>query len=306
MTIGGSVRFGNVTGPLYDAGKEFRKQLPTCTVPLSITKQRLLTLIHFLEVGALPCVGMVGATLGGGVGPYGGLYGLEIDSLLSVRLVTGTGSVIDVSATSHPDLWWGIRGAGFNFGIVTSATYQVHDATNNGQAMNADLRFHASQNASIYEFARSFAGNQPDAFSIDIGIGYLQPFGGVSHLPIVPPRHRLSIPLDIYVCQSRLRWPTGRGFGAHQATARSWPISAKHHRGSLERPSDGGQIQYQPLRLRERRLARRLGPESLSDRRPNPRQRSRLHGRRLRRVPRLPGSVPGDRPVRRPSDPVYP
>ena len=221
MTIGGSVRFGNVTGPLYDAGKEFRKQFTTCTVPLSITKQRLLTLILSSEVGALPCVGMVGATLGGGVGPYGGLHGLEIDSLLSVRLVTGTGSVIDVSATSHPDLWWGIRGAGFNFGIVTSATYQVYDFTNNGQAMNADLRFYASHNASIFEFARSFAGNQPDAFSIDIGIGYSQGIGSVSHLPTIPPRHRLSIPPDVPVRQSRLRWPAGRGFGAHQAATRS-------------------------------------------------------------------------------------
>ena len=192
---------------------------------------------------------MVGATLGGGVGPYGGLHSLEIDGLLSVRLVTGTGSVIDVSATDHPELWWGIRGAGFNFGIVTSATYQVYDFTNNGQVMNADLRFHASHNASIYEFARSFAGNQPAAFSIDIGISYLQAFGGVSHLPTIPPRHRLSIPLDVYVYQSRLRWSTGRGFGAHQATARSGPLSAKHHRDSLERPPDGGQIQYQRVSL---------------------------------------------------------
>ena len=82
--------------------------------------------------------------------------------------------------------------------------------------MNADLRFHASHHTSIYEFAQSFAGNQPDAFSIDIGIGYLQAIGGVSHLPTLPPRHRLSLPLD--VCRPRLRWPTGRGFGAHQAT----------------------------------------------------------------------------------------
>ena len=124
---------------------------------------------------------MVGATLGGGVGPYGGLHGLEIDGLLSVRMVTGTGAMIDVSATSNPDLYWGMRGAGFNFGIVTSATYQVYDRTNNGQTMNADFRFHASQNASLYEFARSYVGKQPDAFSIDIAIAYNKDFGGVSH-----------------------------------------------------------------------------------------------------------------------------
>ncbi|KAL2047408.1 hypothetical protein N7G274_001429 [Stereocaulon virgatum] len=153
MTVGGAVRFANITGPLYDAGKEF-------------------------QVGACSCVGILGATLGGGVGSYGGLHGLEMDALKSLRMVTGTGSLIEVSSTSHPDLWWGMRGAGFNFGIVTSATYQVYNFTHNGQAMSADFRFHASQNASLYEFARSFTGKMPDAFSIDIAIAYNESFGG--------------------------------------------------------------------------------------------------------------------------------
>ncbi len=139
---------------------------------------------------------MVGATLGGGVGPYGGLHGLEIDGLQSVSLVTGTGSLINVSATSHPDLWWGMLGAGFNFGIVTSATYQVYDFTNSGQTMNADFRFHASQNGSLYEFAHSFAGRLPDAFSIDIAIAYNEAFGGVSH-HLLFNSWRRKVPADI-------------------------------------------------------------------------------------------------------------
>ena len=137
-----------------------------------------------IEAGYDSCVGILGATLGGGVGPYAGLHGLQIDALRSVRMVTGTGSLIDVSATSHPDLWWGMRGAGFNFGIVTSATYQVYDFTNNGQAMNADLRFNASHNASLYEFARSYTGKLPGTFAIDIAVAYNEKFGGVSQLPV--------------------------------------------------------------------------------------------------------------------------
>lgn len=121
--------------------------------------------------------------MGGGIGPLIGLHGLELDALQSVRMVTGTGSLINVSATSHPDLYWGMRGAGFNFGIVTSATYQVYNFTNNSQAMNADFRFHASQNASLWEFARSYVGKLPDAFSVDIGIFYNETFGGVNLLP---------------------------------------------------------------------------------------------------------------------------
>lgn len=121
------------------------------------------------------------------------MHGLQIDALQSVRMVTGTGSLIDVSATNHPDLWWGMRGAGFNFGIVTSATYQVYDFTNNGQAMNADLRFNASQNASLYEFAHSYVGKLPDAFAIDIAIAYNELFGGVSHLSAVSPSQKAPV-----------------------------------------------------------------------------------------------------------------
>lgn len=152
----------------------------------SLCKDRALT-NSSTEVGSCSCVGIVGATLGGGVGPYGGFHGLQIDALKSVRMVTGTGSLIDVSATSHPDLWWGMRGAGFNFGIVTSATYEVYNFTNNGQAMNADFRFHASQNGSLYEYARSFTGKLPDTFSIDIAVAYNEAFGGVSRLLTTTP-----------------------------------------------------------------------------------------------------------------------
>lgn len=164
-------------------------------------------------VGSCSCVGVVGATLGGGVGPYGGLHGLMIDSLQSVRMVTGTGSLIDVSNTSHPDLWWGMRGAGFNFGIVISATYKIYDVTNDGQVMNADFRFHAFQNQSIFEFTQSFVGRQPDNFYIDIGIAYNQKFGGVG----IPFRILfgfavlIGLSLDLHFCKLHLCWPARRG-----------------------------------------------------------------------------------------------
>jgi len=175
MTVGGSVHFANRTGPLYDAGKEWRRQLTTNTPSCS-------------------CADIAGATLGGGVGPHGGLHGLQIDALQSVRMVTGTGTLLDVSATSHPDLWWGMRGAGFNFGIVISATYRIYDFTNDGPAVNADFRFHASQNASLYEFARPFTGRLPHAFSIDIAIAYNEAFGGVSQVSPFPLLFPLSPP----------------------------------------------------------------------------------------------------------------
>lgn len=132
-------------------------------------------------VGSCSCVGVVGATLGGGIGAYVGLHGLIMDSLVSVRMVTGTGKLLTVSATENADLFWGMQGAGFNYGIVTSATYKLYNFTNGGQAMNADMRFLASANGSIWEIMKSFQDNEPDKLSLDLGIAYDEAYGGVSN-----------------------------------------------------------------------------------------------------------------------------
>jgi FAD/FMN-containing dehydrogenase len=55
-----------------------------------------------------------------------GKHGLTIDNLLSVDLVTADGQVLAASATQYPDLFWGVRGGGGNFGIVTSFEFQLH------------------------------------------------------------------------------------------------------------------------------------------------------------------------------------
>lgn len=71
----------------------------------------------------------MGAGLGGGHGRYDGFYGMVIDNLLSLNVVLANGHAVTVSNTSHPDLWWGMRGAGHNFGIVTSFNIKVYDRT---------------------------------------------------------------------------------------------------------------------------------------------------------------------------------
>jgi FAD/FMN-containing dehydrogenase len=67
--------------------------------------------------------------LGGGHGWLQGRYGNLADNLLSARLVLGNGTTITVSATENEDLWWGLRGAGHNFGIVASIEYKIYDRT---------------------------------------------------------------------------------------------------------------------------------------------------------------------------------
>ncbi len=66
--------------------------------------------------------------LGGGHGWLQGQYGLMADQVVSARLVLPNGELITVSEKSEPDLFWAIRGAGHNFGIVTEWEYRVYDA----------------------------------------------------------------------------------------------------------------------------------------------------------------------------------
>ncbi|VUC29972.1 unnamed protein product [Clonostachys rosea] len=84
---------------------------------------------------------------------------------MSVNIVTGSGEIVEASAKRNSDLFWAVRGAGANFGIVTSATYKIHDLTNDGQALVADYLFKASQNITLFETISSLLQDQPDKFS---------------------------------------------------------------------------------------------------------------------------------------------
>ncbi|KAL8705087.1 MAG: hypothetical protein Q9201_001770 [Fulgogasparrea decipioides] len=77
--------------------------------------------------GAYACVGGMGPALGGGFGRYMGYYGLATDQIIDLDVVLANGSLTKVSATSNPDLFWGMRGAGHNFGIVTRFNYKIYD-----------------------------------------------------------------------------------------------------------------------------------------------------------------------------------
>jgi len=78
--------------------------------------------------GPVGAIGFAGFTLGGGYGVLSPTYGLGIDNLLGAELVLADGSIVYASETTHPDLFWAIRGGGGNFGVVTSLTVRLHDA----------------------------------------------------------------------------------------------------------------------------------------------------------------------------------
>ena len=76
--------------------------------------------------GQISTTGIAGLTLGGGWGHLARRYGLSSDNLLSVDLVTANGQFLTASAVENADLFWGVRGGGGNFGVVTSFKYRLH------------------------------------------------------------------------------------------------------------------------------------------------------------------------------------
>ena len=124
---------------------------------------------------------MIGATLGGGVGRYNGLHGMLLDSLSSVRMVTAAGKIITASSTENPDLFWGIRGAGFNYGTILEATYSIYNETA-PLVLNADFLFAPNASQSILQYFKTFENSLPAKLSLVFLATYSPELGGVSFL----------------------------------------------------------------------------------------------------------------------------
>lgn len=123
-------------------------------------------------------VGLGGLTTGGGIGYLVRKYGLTIDNLLAARVVTADGQIRHVDAENHPDLFWGIRGGGGNFGVVTHFKFQLHPVD---MIVGGPLILPATPKV-IADFA-ALADAAPDELSAIVLVMPAPP------LPFIPPQH---------------------------------------------------------------------------------------------------------------------
>ncbi len=121
--------------------------------------------------GAISSTGVAGLTLGGGLGWLMAKHGMTVDNLLSAEIVTADGRTLTCNATEHPDLFWGIRGGGGNFGVAASLTFQLHPVA----MVIGGLVAHPLDSApQVLRFFRDVTSNAPDELSV---------FGGLLHAP---------------------------------------------------------------------------------------------------------------------------
>jgi FAD/FMN-containing dehydrogenase len=148
---------------------------------------------HGLAVvgGTISHTGVAGLTLSGGMGWLLAQQGLSCDNLVGATLVTADGRVITASEEVEPDLFWALRGAGTNFGVVTELVFALHEVD---PMAHLGFFFWAPEDA-----AEPFAFAREHLFSLPNSIGAL--VGGLSApaAPFVPPEHHGKPGLAILV-----------------------------------------------------------------------------------------------------------
>ena len=117
-----------------------------------------------LPVGINSTTGIAGLTLGGGFGWLSRKHGLTIDSLLSADVVTASGDLVTASETENADLFWGLRGGGGNFGVVTSFTFGLYEV---GPELLCGLVVHPFSDApDLMRYYREFTSNCSDELTL--------------------------------------------------------------------------------------------------------------------------------------------
>ena len=124
--------------------------------------------------GTVSHTGVGGLTLGGGFGRVARRFGLALDNVKAVDIVTADGQLRHASAEENPDLYWAVRGGGGNFGIVTGFEFGLHPMQR--QIIGGDVVFPIERARELLEFYGEYANSAPDELYVD---AYMDsPMGG--------------------------------------------------------------------------------------------------------------------------------
>jgi FAD/FMN-containing dehydrogenase len=114
--------------------------------------------------GTVSHTGVGGLTLGGGFGRVARRFGLALDNVRAVDIVTAGGDYLHASADENADLYWGVRGGGGNFGVVTSFEFDLHPMQR--QVIGGAIMFPMSQAKQVMTFYSEYEGVAPDELYI--------------------------------------------------------------------------------------------------------------------------------------------
>ena len=117
-------------------------------------------------LGTVSTTGIAGLTLGAGWGHLHGGFGLALDNVISADVVTAEGRLLIASAQENEDLFWGVRGGGGNFGVVTSLEYRLHEV---GPVLGGAVFYPVSKANEVLRFCREYAAAIPDELVIQGG-----------------------------------------------------------------------------------------------------------------------------------------
>ena len=225
--------------------------------------------------GNVSHTGVGGLTLGGGMGWLARQAGLACDNVEAYTVVTADGETIRATATDHPDLFWGLRGGGGNFGVVTEFEFRLHPVA--GHALVVELTFDAADAVEPMRRWRDLLADAPRAATLTADAVTVdgRPVVVIGYVWVGDPDEALGLPAD----DAQHRHPARRVGEPDEL-----PRAPEHRRREpspwqaavLDRP-----LPDRALRRRDRRLPdpRRSG---IRRRRLEPGRRRRLPGVRRR------------------------
>jgi FAD/FMN-containing dehydrogenase len=117
--------------------------------------------------GTISTTGISGLTLGGGFGWLMSKYGMSVDNLMSVEMVTADGRIRTASTEDEADLFWAVRGAGANFGVVSSFEFDAHPLTS---VYGGLVAFSLSDAFNVFRTFREAAQDSPDELMTQFGL----------------------------------------------------------------------------------------------------------------------------------------